>query len=207
MITRQDLQALRTPLIALASALVAAIALISFSATVLDKARQLLVQRETQLREARLRIQNAGEEKEMISRYLGAYQQLARAGFVGEEQRINWLDSLRLANEEARIFGVEYDISQQRPYVYSAEFSIGKLQLQESLMRLRFRLLHEEDLLRFFDALNRRGGGFFTIDQCSIRRLKAGEAEKTLQFQPNLAAECDLRWLTVRPAPPPEKKK
>ena len=204
--TREDLEALRIPLIVLAATLVSAAALIFFSGTLLDDARRQLTQRESQLREARMRIQNAGEEKEMIGRYLGSYQQLARAGFVGEEQRINWLDSLRTANEEARIFGVEYDISAQRPYAYAAEFNPGQLMLQESVMQLRFRLLHEEDLPRFFDALGRRGGGFFTIDQCAIRRLKAGEAEKNLQFQPNLAAECVLKWLTVRPATAPEKK-
>ena len=206
MITRADLRALRTPLIVLGVTLLAALALIAFSGSLHDRAQKLLEQREGQLREARLRIQNAGEEKEMISRYLAPYQQLARAGFVGEEQRINWLDSLRIANEEARIFGVEYDISMQRPYTYSAEFTLGKLQLQESLMHLRFRLLHEEDLPRFFEALGRRGGGLYTIDHCTLRRIKAGEAEKILQFQPNLSAECDLRWLTVRPTPPPEKK-
>ena len=132
----------------------------------LDSAERTRAQREAQLREARARIQNAGEEKEMIGRYLGSYQQLARAGFVGDEQRINWLDSLRLANEEARIFGVEYDIGAQKPYVYAAEFNPGQLVLQESVMHLKFSLLHEEDLPRFFDALGRHGGGFFTVEQC-----------------------------------------
>jgi hypothetical protein len=177
-----------------------------FSANILDNAKLLLTQRESQLRQARLRIQNAGEEKEMIARYLGGYRQLAGAGFVGDEQRINWLDSLRMANEETGIFGVEYDISAQRPYAYAAEFNTGQLLLQESVMRLRFRLLHEEDLPRFYNALARRGGGFFTIDQCTMRRLKSGEVEKSLHFQPNLAAECDLRWLTVKPPSVAEKK-
>lgn len=203
---RQDLEALRVPLIVLAATLLAATALVYFSGAVLDNAKQRLVTRDNDLKQARLRIQNAGEEKEMISRYLTGYQQLARVGFVGDEQRINWLDSLRIANEEARIFGVEYDISAQRPYAYASEFSPGQLLLQESVMHLRFRLLHEEDLPRFFDALASRGGGLYTIDQCTMRRVKTGEAEKTLQFQPNLTAECDLRWLTVKPAPPPEKK-
>ena len=107
MINREDLEALRTPLITLGGTLLLALGIVYFSGTVLDDARRLLTQREGQLREARGRIQNAGEEKEMIGRYLGGYQQLARAGFVGDEQRINWLDSLRLANEEARTFGVE----------------------------------------------------------------------------------------------------
>lgn len=199
MISREDLEALRTPLIVLGATLLLAAGIVLYSGSVLDDARRLLTQRDTQLREARARIQNAGEEKEMIGRYLGGYQSLARAGFVGDEQRINWLDSLRLANQEARIFGVEYDIGAQRPYAYASEFSAGQLLLQESVMHIKFQLLHEEDLPRFFEALGRYGSGFFTIDQCTMRRLKSGETDRNVQFQPNLAAECDVRWLTVKP--------
>ncbi|MGZ5093153.1 MAG: hypothetical protein ACXWIP_18370 [Burkholderiales bacterium] len=198
--TRDDIEALRIPLIVLAVTLILTAGLVYFSAKVLETAQRGLTQRETQLREARLRIQNAGEEKEMIGRYLGTYQQLARAGLVGDEQRINWLDSLRMANEQAGIFGVEYDISAQRPYAYASEFNAGQLLLQESLMRLRFSLLHEEDLPRFFNALAQGSGGFFTIDHCVIRRLRSGDADKGLQFEPHLAAECELRWLTVKPS-------
>lgn len=204
--TREDLEALRIPLIVLGASLLVAIIVIWYSGSVLDNASRTRAQRETQLREARLRIQNAGEEKEMIGRYLGGYQQLAKAGFVGDEQRINWLDSLRLANEEARIFGVEYDIGAQKPYIYAAEFKPGQLALQESIMHLKFSMLHEEDLSRFFDALGRYGVGFFTVDQCQVRRVRSGDADKTLSVQGNLSAECDLRWLTVRPPGTPEKK-
>ncbi|HEV7394129.1 MAG TPA: hypothetical protein VGO08_20995 [Burkholderiales bacterium] len=204
--TRDDIEALRIPLIALVVTLILTAGVVYFSANALDNMRRGLTQHESQLREARLRIQNAGEEKEMIARYLGSYQQLARAGFVGEEQRINWLDSLRIANEEAGIFGVEYDISAQRPYAYASEFNAGQLLLQESLMRLRFTLLHEEDLPRFFNALGHGSGGFFTIDHCVVRRLKFGDAEKSLQVEPHLAAECELRWLTVKPGATAEKK-
>jgi hypothetical protein len=206
MISREDMQALRVPLIAFAVTVVVAITLIILSGTYLDGAKRAKAQRESQLREARSRIQNAGEEKEMIGRYLASYQQLARFGFVGDEQRINWLDSLRLANEEARIFGVEYDIGAQKPYTYAAEFNPGQLVLQESVMNLRLRLLHEEDLPRFFHALGRYGGGLFTIDQCHLRRARA-EADRSLSVQPNLTAECDVRWLTVKPQAPVEKKK
>jgi hypothetical protein len=204
MMKREDIDALRIPLIVFAVTIVAALALIVVSGGFLDSAERSLAQREKQLREARLRIQNAGEEKEMIARYLGGYQQLAQVGFVGDEQRINWLDSLRLANEEARIFGVEYDIGTQKPYVHAAEFNPGALLLHESVMQLKFRLLHEEDLPRFFGALNRYGGGFFTVDQCTMRRMRTGDLDRSVQ--PNLAAECEVRWLTVRPPAPPEKK-
>lgn len=197
--TRDDIEALRVPLIVFAVTMLVAAGLVYTSANILDGARRVLSQRESQLRGARLRIQNAGEEKEMIARYLRSYEQLARAGFVGDEQRINWLDSLRLANEQAGTFGVEYDISAQRPYTYAAEFNTGQLALQESLMRLKLRMLHEEDLPRFLDALARGNGGFFTVDQCMLRRVRSGESDRSAPIQPRLAAECDVRWLTVKP--------
>lgn len=204
--TREDIEALRIPLMALAATFIVAAAIVYFSVNVLDNARAGLAKHEGQLRDARLRIQNAGEEKDMIARYLRGYQQLARSGFVGDEQRINWLDSLRLANEKAGTFGVEYEISAQRPYAYASEFNVGQLLLQESVMRLRFRMLHEEDLPHFFKALAGGSGGFFTIDRCVARRLKPGDAEKNLQFQAHLAAECELRWLTIKPITNAEKK-
>jgi hypothetical protein len=202
--TREDLDALRIPLIVLVATIIGALALVLVSGGFLDDAERTLTQRTAQLREARLRIQNAGEEKEMIGRYLGRYQLLAQAGFVGDEQRINWLDSLRMANEETRIFGVEYDIGSQKPYAYASEFNAGPLLLQESVMQLRFRLLHEEDLPRFFGALGRYGGGYFTVDQCTMRRMRTGDLDRSIQ--PNLATECEVRWLTIRPPGAPEKK-
>jgi hypothetical protein len=202
--TRDDLEVLRIPLIVLAITIVIAGAVVYSSSAILQSARHLLTQRESELRQARLRIQNAGEEKDMIGRYLNGFQQLARGGLVGDEQRINWLDNIRAANETAGVFGVEYEIGIQRPYVYASEFNAGQLLLQESLMQLKFRLLHEEDLPRFLTTLARRGGGFFTVDQCMLRRVKT-EGERTLQFQPNLAAECDLRWITIKP-PAAERK-
>jgi len=206
MINREDLEALRVPVIALGATLLAALIMVSYSGSVLDNAERTRAQREAQLREARSRIQNAGEEKEMIARYLAAYQALAKAGFVGDEQRINWLDSLRLANEETRIFGVEYDIGAQKPYVYAAEYNPGQLVLQESVMHLRFNLLHEEDLPRFFDALGRYGAGFFTVEQCQLRRVRPGDIDRSMQVQPNLTSECDLRWLTVKPQAGTERR-
>jgi hypothetical protein len=202
---REDIQALRVPLTIFGATLLAAVLAVYFSGVMLDEAKATRAKRETQLREARMRILNAGEEKERIVGYVGRYQQLAQAGFVGEEQRINWLDSLRLANQEAQIFGVEYDIGAQKPYVYASEFDSGKLVLQESVMHLKFRLLHEEDLLRFFRSLARQGGGFFTLDQCRMRR-QTSKDDRSVQFQTNLTADCDVQWLTINPPPAVEKK-
>jgi hypothetical protein len=167
-------------------------------------ARQQLTQQQNQLKEARLRLQKSGDEKDIILRYLDTYRQMERAGFIGEEQRINWLDGLRLANQQADLFGVDYQIGVQRAYPYAAELNPGQLSLNQSQMKLRFRLLHEEDLLRFFTALAGQGAGIFTVDQCNLRRI---DTRGVLRYQPNIVAECDLSWITARAGVNVEQKR
>jgi hypothetical protein len=199
-----DLQALRTPLIVLLAVLVAGALAIYYSDRLKKAARQQLTQQQGLLKEARTRLQKSGEEKDIIVKYLGDFRELESSGFVGEEQRINWLDGLRLANQQADLFGVDYQIGTQKPYPYAAEFNPGQITLNQSLMKLNFRLLHEEDLMRFLAALARQGGGIFTVDQCVIKRLNTGGV---IRFQPNVGAECDLSWITARVGTNAEQKK
>ena len=199
-----DLQALRNPLLAVAGvALLGALA-VYYSGRLMIAARQQLAQQQIQLKDARTRLQKSGDEKDIIVRYLDGFRQLERTGFVGEEQRINWLDGLRLANQQADLFGVDYQIGAQRPYAYAADFSPGALALNQSIMRVRFRLLHEGDLDRFLDALARQGAGIFAIDQCLMRRI---DTRGVIRFQPNVNAECDLSWITVQVGASREQKK
>jgi hypothetical protein len=189
-----DLQALRNPLLVVAGvALLGALA-VYYSGRLMIAAGQQLSQQQLQLKDARTRLQKSGEEKDIIVRYLDGFRQLERTGFVGEEQRINWLDGLRLANQQADLFGVDYQIGAQRPYPYAAEFVPGALALNQSVMRIRFRLLHEGDLDRFFDSLARQGTGIFAVDQCMLRRI---DTRGVIRYQPNVNAECDLSWITV----------
>jgi len=190
-----DLKALRNPLLAVAGvALLGALA-VYYSGRLMIAARQQLAQQQTQLKDARTRLQKSGDEKDIIVRYLDGFRQLERTGFVGEEQRINWLDGLRLANQQTDLFGVDYQIGAQTPYAYAAEFSPGPLALNQSIMRVRFRLLHEGDLERFLNSLARQGTGIFAVDQCLMRRI---DTRGVIRYQPNVTAECDLSWITVR---------
>ena len=190
-----DLQALRNPLLALAAAALIGALAVYYSGRLMVSARQQLAQQQAQLKDARTRLQRSGDEKDIIVRYIGGFRQLERTGFVGDEQRINWLDGLRLANLQADLFGVDYQIGAQKPYAFASEFSPGALAMNESAMRVRFRLLHEGDLGRFFDSLARQGTGIFTVDQCQLRRIDTGGV---IRYQPNVSAECELSWITVR---------
>jgi hypothetical protein len=193
--TQADLQVLRYPLLALIAVALVGAAAVYYSERMMMAARQQLAQQQIQLKDARTRLQKSGDEREIIIRYLDRYRQMEGLGYIGDEQRINWLDGLRVANRQADLFGVDYQIGAQRPYAYAADYNPGQIALNQSVMRLRFRLLHEEDLLRFFNALARQGNGLFTIDQCMLRRINTGGI---IRYQPNVNAECDLSWITVK---------
>ena len=192
-----DLKTLRAPALVMLVVALIAVGAVYYTEGFLQQARQQQAQQEALLKEARIRLYQSGEEKEIITRYLGSYQQLQRIGFVGGEQRINWLDGLRIANQRSALFGIDYQISEQRPYVYASEFHPGQITLNQSVMKLRFRLLHEEDLMRFFHALSQAGAGVFAIDECTLKRVDTSGA---IRYQPNLAAECELSWITAQPS-------
>jgi len=192
-----DLRAIRNPLILLIAVLAIGAEAISYLNQSVAASKQELSRQNSQMRDARTRLQKSGEEKEVIVRYLGSYQYLQKVGFVGDEQRLNWLEGLRLSNQQAQLFGINYQISAQQAYPYAAELDPGQLTLHQSEMKLSFNLLHEGDLMRFLSSLARQGAGFFSVKECKLERVTTG----AIRFQPNLRADCSLDWITLS-APP-----
>ena len=122
---------------------------------------------------------------------------------LSDEKRLNWLEGLRLSNQQAQLFGVQYQIGSQQQYPYAAELSPGQLTLHQSVMKLSFQLLHEGDLMSFLKALGKQGAGFFAVNECKLDRANTGGS---IRFQPNLRADCDIAWITLRAASPGERK-
>jgi len=196
----EQLKALRGPLILLVVVLIAAAGAIYYTHLLRLQAQATLVQQQNQLREAQTRMQRSGDEKSVIVQYVDKYRQLQQSGFIGEEQRINWLDALRVANERTDLFGINYGIGAQQAYPYAAELNPGQIALRQSVMKLEFKLLHELDLLRFFETLRAQNTGLFHLDQCTLRR---SETTGALRYQPNISASCQLAWITATPEAPP----
>jgi len=198
-----ELKALQTPLIILTIVIGLGTGLIYQLDQALTVTKRELAQHQAQMREARTRLQKSGEEKDVIVRYLPNYEYLQRIGFVGDEQRLNWLEGLRLSNQQAQLFGVQYQIGSQQPYPYGAELNPGQLTMHQSVMKLSFQLLHEGDLMSFLTALGKQGSGFFSVNQCKLERLATGGS---IRFQPNLRADCEISWITLRPPSSGERK-
>ena len=194
--TRDDVRALRTPLLALAATvLVAAAALYDLQQRI-QRADSALRQEQARVRETRMRLQQSGAERDLIVRHLENYRRLEQAGFIASAQRIDWTAALRAANQTAGLFGVSYQISAQHPYARAHELNAPQLVVRESVMRLTAGLLHEEDLPTLLASLSAQKVGLFVPQQCSLKRIPGRTG---LRDEPHLDGECLVSWLTAEP--------
>ncbi len=203
-LSTRDLRALAKPLIVLVAVATVGAAGVVYSARAVKNAHGEVSAQESALAEARNRVQQSGQEKGLIDRYVEPYRQLEHAGIVGEEQRITWIDALRAANREADLYGVDYDLGPQQPYSFMSEVNAGSLPVHQSIMKLRLGLLHEGDLFRFFQALAAQKAGSFSVNTCSLQPLPVNLAVPV--NQPTLRAECELAWITIAGPNPQEGK-
>ena len=203
-LSSKDMRGLFQPLLVLAIVTAASFVALRYTDAAVKKAQQGVSAQERLLVEARNKVQQSDQEKGVIERYVEPYVQLERAGIVGEEKRISWIDALRAANSEADLYGVEYELEPQQSYSFKSEVAAESLPVHQSVMKLRFELLHEGDLLRFFQALAAQKAGRFTVNECKLQRLPVNLAVPV--NQPTLKAECEVAWITIA-GPGPEEAK
>lgn len=192
----EELKALRIPLAVLLVVIAAAGAAVYYTDLLAKQSGAALTRQKGEFQTAQSRMRMSGDEKNTIVQYVDKYMELEKSGFAGEEQRINWLDALRNANTRSELFGVSYQIGIQHPYPFAAEFDPGTISLQESVMELDMRLLHEGDLMRFLDELRAQQAGLFHVKDCTLLRTDRSDV---LRNQPYISAKCDLAWITARP--------
>jgi hypothetical protein len=185
------------PLLALAIAVAASFAMVSFSSNLHSTSEKQYRDQLTGLQEARIRYQRSGKERETVMHYLEAYRQLEKSGFVGAEQRLNWVEGLRAASAQAGLPGVDYQLTAQEPFPYTAKDNPVGDRVKHSRMRLSFGVLHEGDLMRLLRALAAQQPGLFALNGCSLDR--AGRQGAPVPRQANLTAECELSWITIDP--------
>ncbi|NKB36379.1 MAG: hypothetical protein GKR93_04310 [Gammaproteobacteria bacterium] len=136
------------------------------------------------------------EEEKQIKEYYPLFVELYNKGVIGREQRLNWIEVLREADEELGILGLNYDIRSQEAYRPGFQVDLGTYQLFRSIMNLNMQLLHEEDLFRLFELLDKRALGAYNVSSCNIT-VKG----KKIIDDPgvaNLNVECELIWHTIK---------
>ena len=124
------------------------------------------------------------------------YRQLQQRGFVGDEQRLLWIESLRNTGQEHHLYNLQYSLSQRQAVQLSGFESTEYYQLFASPMQLQLELAHEVDLLRYFSRLNQKRPAVYQLRGCTIKPLFS---DSGIQLdKANVNASCELTWYTVK---------
>ncbi len=187
-----DLGDIKWSLLACLLAVIGAGALFSYSSSFEQKALQQLKQAQRLQADARSQLANAQSDLENMASYQMEYDDLVLQKVIGNEQRLDWIEGLEQLRAQKMVPDFKYTIGPQKPYAPNPPQSSGNFSLSLSPMNLQIELLHTEQLLRLFDALDTRLPGWFLLDQCSLSRN-----EKSTGGAP-LAAECSGGWFTMK---------
>ena len=136
-----------------------------------------------------------GEQAALLKAHYSEFARLYRRGVLGPEQRLNWLETLGQAGLKSGLPRLDYEIGARQAIQPDYAPAHGAYQIYKSEMRLGLGLLHEADLLRVFDYLDRNARGHYTVRKCSFRGSE-GPLQMTAGAV-NLTVDCELEWLTI----------
>ena len=191
-----DWSILRGPIALLIVCAAIGTGLVMLSHTFVTSAKAELRKNESKYRSIRDQYNGVDEEKDIIEAYQPLYEQLVARGVVGSEGRLDWVEALRASAETLKLPSLRYTLETQLPFQAGRRPPGAKAMAYASEMSLDVGLLHEEDLFRFFDELERRAPGLFSVSSCTLRLDEGAiHEEPTLA---NLTAVCKLNWFTVK---------
>lgn len=136
-------------------------------------------------------------QRRLVDRYHRRYQRFHDLGFVGRESRLDWVETLRTTSNELNVPRVSYAIEPQLEVIPPVHSVLGGegIQLRASKVRLAMGLLHELDLLRFFDTLQASAPGLLKVDACELAwQAETGARAST---DVNLSATCTIQLYSV----------
>jgi len=197
-VAREDLKRLHAPL-ALAVALLAlGAACLVASEHYRDEAIKARDAARLSRVTAQERVSKVSEEEREIRENLVYYERMRRSGMVGEQNRLDWIESIARIKNERKLFEIKYAIEPQRPLDYPGIVATGAADFVVSRMRLEMALLHEEDLLDFLADLQGTGRAYVSVRRCTVTRIERGSAPTATALQPRLRAECQVDLVSVR---------
>src|ERR1035437_377929 len=110
----RDLKRLRLPVAACVALALAGVACYFAADDYLQDTKKLGASASAQRAEVQVRLARAHEEEREIKANLQQSQALAARGIIGEEKRLDWVDTITAIKNERRLFNISYNIESHR---------------------------------------------------------------------------------------------
>ena len=135
------------------------------------------------------------QEEKLLRDYYPKFISLYDKGIIGREKRLNWLEALRQAGEKIKLPLLNYSISSQEEHIPEYDVNYSGYTLYRSSMELNLGLLHEGDLFKLINYINKTADGIYTISECKFRMN--GNEIKFEKNADNISVQCLLNWITI----------
>ncbi len=197
-VARDDLKRLRMPLAVAIILLVLGAASLIASGYYLEEASTARDATRLTRVAAQERVLRVAEEEREIRDDLVYYEQMGQRGVVGEQSRLDWIESIARIKNDRKLFEIRYNFEAQRPLDYPGLVATGTADFVVSRLKLDMLLLHEGDLLNFLADLQAGIKAHVSVRNCAVTRIERGAAPGATTLQPRLRAECQVDLVSVR---------
>jgi hypothetical protein len=194
---KSDFPLLRWNLMAIAVSLLASTTVLYISGKYAEKTQKDLRAAQSQLNDARNRLNTAFEDQKNMAIYADEYRALVERKIIGDDHRLDWMEGMEKIRQQNLIVDFRYSIAPQKIYVSQPAINSGNFDIHYSEMKLQIDLLHEGQLLDFFSALRKQISGQYQLENCALKRA-AGNDDDGTTIAAHIKAECSGGWITLK---------
>ncbi|HTN27676.1 MAG TPA: hypothetical protein VL180_07820 [Burkholderiales bacterium] len=152
---------------------------------------------QSERRQAAERLARAAQEEREVHDHAKVYRRLQDLRIIGEERRLEWVETLARIRAAREFAELRYQIERQK--VLKTLPGKPALELRSSSMKLELGLLHEGDFLGFLEDLRASGNAYYSVRQCSITRV-ADAVPAAAPLAPRLRTVCQIELITLAEA-------
>ncbi|MGB8434645.1 MAG: hypothetical protein WCE38_10330 [Burkholderiales bacterium] len=141
------------------------------------------------------KLSRATEEEREIREKLVDYRRLLARGVIGDEPRLDWVETIGQIKNDHKLSEIKYQIEPQRTLELPGITPSSEVALRVSALKVEMQLLHEGDLLVFIDELRSKLKAHVLVRSCAVKRLDSGQDRG---IAPRLRADCVIDLVTIR---------
>ena len=200
-LSKSDFLLMRWSVLAICASLIVSAIIFYSSGSYAEKSLKDQRNAQSMLNDARTRLTTALQDQENMAIYADEYGALIEANIIGDDQRLDWMEGIEKIRQKNLVMDFRYSIAPQRIYTPQPPIGSGNFDIRYSEMKLQFDLLHEAQLLDFFDALRADIKGWYQLEGCTLQRIGTetgadnGDKQTTTA---RLKAECSGGWITLK---------
>jgi hypothetical protein len=189
-----DYSLLRGRIILFSCVLVICTLMLWFSFAHVSKQQQMMGSTQTDIGYVEEKMNRLNNLVSLFEHFNTDYKKYETKGFLNEERRLIWIETLEKTANQLGLHDLRYQISPRQELTNKNLTHSPSITLFESKLTLESGLVHEGDLVSLVTDLAQLNSGLFVIDSCKIMRA---DLTATLASSNNFQATCNTRWFTA----------